>query len=143
MNSTSDFQNLYRALSHSAARSLMPRRWRLRIGAICTAIFICGYSAMAQLIAAGRCARQTVFCWLGAITAFAKSFCRAGFGHRSGAFSTKLKQAESAGRPYRSRVVLFDYRQDWLKNTPDARAVSLSEWQAPAFRTADPPAGPG
>lgn len=29
------------------------------------------------------------------------------------------------------RVVLFDATvQDWLKHTPDARAVSLSEWQA-------------
>ncbi|WP_153071306.1 AMP-binding protein, partial [Escherichia coli] len=29
------------------------------------------------------------------------------------------------------RVVLFDATvQDWLKNTPDARAVSLTEWQA-------------
>ncbi len=89
MNSTSaDFQNLYRALSHSAARSPDARRWRLRIGAICTAIFICGYSGRwRSLIAAGRCAKATVFCWLGQSPRFLRSpFCRAGFGHRSGAF---------------------------------------------------------
>lgn len=48
-------------------------------------------------------------------------------------FSTKLKQAESEALVghIAPRVVLFDATvQDWLKNTPDARAVSLSEWQA-------------
>ncbi len=48
-------------------------------------------------------------------------------------FNTKLKQAESEALVghIAPQVVLFDATvQDWLKNTPDARAVSLSEWQA-------------
>lgn len=59
MSSTSaDFQNLYQALSHSTAR--MPWRWRLRIRAICTAIFTCGYSERwHSLTAPGRCAKAT------------------------------------------------------------------------------------
>ncbi len=60
-------------------------------------------------------------------------FAALGLGIEVVPFSTKLKQAESEALVghIAPRVVLFDATvQDWLKNTPDARAVSLSEWQA-------------
>ncbi|MBF6067143.1 hypothetical protein IE984_22845 [Klebsiella pneumoniae] len=98
MNSTSaDFQNLYQALSHSAARSPDALALAFEIGAICTAIFICGYSGRwRSLIAAGRCAKATVFCWPGAITPLLRSpFAALGLGIEVVPFSTKLKQAES------------------------------------------------
>ena len=72
MNSTSaDFQNLYQALSHSAARSpdalalaFEDRRYLYR-----------DFHLRVQRAMAGRCAKATVFCWPGAITPlFAKSF---------------------------------------------------------------------
>ncbi|UMX80792.1 hypothetical protein MJ575_14840 [Klebsiella pneumoniae] len=100
MNSTSaDFQNLYQATNHSAARS--PDALALafeEIGAICTAIFVCGYSGRwRSLIAAGRCAKATVFCWRGNHPAFCEVlFCRAEFGREVVPFNTKLKQASEA-----------------------------------------------
>ena len=88
MNSTSaDFQNLYQALSPAPPAARMPWRWRLRIGAICTAIFICGYSGRWRSFDRGWSLRKgdrILLAW-GNHPAFAKSFCRAGFGHRSGA----------------------------------------------------------
>ncbi|MBD3709156.1 hypothetical protein IE996_07705 [Klebsiella pneumoniae] len=104
----------------------MPRRWRLRIGAICTAIFICGYSGRwRSLIAAGRCAKATVFCWpRGNHPAFCEVlFAALGLGIEVVPFSTKLKQAESEALVghIAPRVVLFDATvQDWLK-TPLTR----------------------
>ncbi|MBD3722948.1 hypothetical protein IE978_24900 [Klebsiella pneumoniae] len=89
MNSTSaDFQNLYQALSHSAARSpdalalafedrrYLYRDFHLRV-----------QRAMAQLDRGWslRKGDRILLAW-GNHPAFAKSFCRAGFGHRSGAF---------------------------------------------------------
>lgn len=90
MNSTSaDFQNLYQALSHSAARSpdalalafedrrYLYRDFHLRV-----------QRAMAQLDRGWSLRKgDRILLAPGAITPlFAKSFCRAGFGHRSGAF---------------------------------------------------------
>lgn len=60
-------------------------------------------------------------------------FAAPGLGIEVVPFSTKLKQAESEElvSHIAPRVVLFDATvQDWLKHTPDAHAVSLSEWQA-------------
>lgn len=136
MSSTSaDFQNLYQALRHSAARSpdalalafedrrYLYRDFHLRV-----------QRAMAQLDQSGRCAKAIESCWPGESSRFLRSpFAALGLGIEVVPFSTKLKQAESeelVGH-IAPRVVLFDATvQDWLKNTPDARAVSLSEWQA-------------
>lgn len=88
MNSTSaDFQNLYRALSHSAARSpdatalafedrrYLYRDFHLRV-----------QRAMAQLDRGWSLRKGDRILLAGAITPLLRSpFCRAGFGHRSGA----------------------------------------------------------
>lgn len=137
MNSTSaDFQNLYQALSHSAARSpdalalafedrrYLYRDFHLRV-----------QRAMAQLDRGWslRKGDRILLAW-GNHPAFCEVlFAALGLGIEVVPFSTKLKQAESEALVghIAPRVVLFDATvQDWLKNTPDARAVSLSEWQA-------------
>jgi acyl-CoA synthetase (AMP-forming)/AMP-acid ligase II len=124
MNSTSaDFQNLYQALSHSAARSpdalalafedrrYLYRDFHLRV-----------QRAMAQLDRGWSLRKATVFCWPGAITRFCEVlFAALGLGIEVVPFSTKLKQAESEALVghIAPRVVLFDATvQDWLKNTP-------------------------
>ncbi|WP_109247038.1 class I adenylate-forming enzyme family protein [Klebsiella pneumoniae] len=137
MNSTSaDFQNLYQALSRSAARSpdalalafedrrYLYRDFHLRV-----------QRAMAQLDRGWslRKGDRILLAW-GNHPAFCEVlFAALGLGIEVVPFSTKLKQAESEALVghIAPRVVLFDATvQDWLKNTPDARAVSLSEWQA-------------
>ncbi|MCS6037686.1 acyl--CoA ligase [Klebsiella pneumoniae subsp. pneumoniae] len=137
MNSTSaDFQNLYQALSHSAARSpdalalafedrrYLYRDFHLRV-----------QRAMAQLDRGWslRKGDRILLAW-GNHPAFCEVlFAALGLGIEVVPFSTKLKQAESEALVghIAPQVVLFDATvQDWLKNTPDARAVSLSEWQA-------------
>ncbi|MDU6530099.1 MAG: class I adenylate-forming enzyme family protein [Klebsiella grimontii] len=137
MSSTSaDFQNLYQALSRSAARSpdalalafedrrYLYRDFHLRV-----------QRAMAQLdrIWSLRKGDRILLAW-GNHPAFCEVlFAALGLGIEVVPFSTKLKQAESeelVGH-IAPRVVLFDATvQDWLKHTPNARAVSLSEWQA-------------
>jgi acyl-CoA synthetase (AMP-forming)/AMP-acid ligase II len=98
MSSTSaDFQNLYQALSHSAARSpdalalafedrrYLYRDFHLRV-----------QRAMAQLdqVWSLRKGDRILLAW-GIIPLFAKSFAALGLGIEVVPFSTKLKQAES------------------------------------------------
>ncbi|MBO1997431.1 acyl--CoA ligase [Klebsiella pneumoniae] len=90
--------------------------------------------AMAQLDRGWSLRKGDRILLAGAITPLLRSpFAALGLGIEVVPFSTKLKQAESEALVghIAPRVVLFDATvQDWLKNTPDARAVSLSEWQA-------------
>ncbi len=124
------------ALSHSAARSpdalalafedrrYLYRDFHLRV-----------QRAMAQLDRGWslRKGDRILLAW-GNHPAFCEVlFAALGLGIEVVPFSTKLKQAESEALVghIAPQVVLFDATvQDWLKNTPDARAVSLSEWQA-------------
>lgn len=95
MSSTSaDFQNSYQAPAAAPPAARMRWRWRLRIGAICTAIR--GYSERwRSLTASGRCAKAIEpLAWES--SRFLRSpICRAGSGHRSGPFQHSFKQAES------------------------------------------------
>lgn len=135
-SSSADDRNLYQALSRSAARhpdslalAFETQRYRYRDFHLrvrqAMALLDQGWSL--------RKGDRILLAW-GNHPAFCEVlFAALGLGIEVVPFSTKLKQAECGElvSQIAPRVVLFDATlQDWLKHTPGARCISLSEWQA-------------